>query len=148
MAEPSEAGAHTGAARRNHAAWLGPLIAVPGFLSYWVYFSMWPVFRDVPWLNLLILLGAIALSVVAIRRAVPGWGRIGSIAGLVFSSLLLGMLCFYCFVLSYQLPDAARVVVDGTRIPAVRLASYDGTQIDVAQAAQEKLILVFYRGFW
>lgn len=136
------------AGSRNHAAWLGPLIAVPGFFSYWLYFSRWPVFRDFPWLNLLILLAAIGLSVIAIRRATPGWGRRGSAAGLVFSSLLLGALSFYCFVLSYGLPDTARVADDGTRLPAITLASYDGTQIDVAEAAQDKLILVFYRGFW
>ena len=143
MAEPGPS-----ARSRNHAAWLGPLIAVPGFLSYWAYFSMWPVFRDFPWLNLLILGAAVGLSLLAIRRATPGWGRRGSIAGLVFSSLLLGVLSFYCFVLSYGLPDVDRVADDGTRLPAITLASYDGSQIDVAEAGKGKLILVFYRGFW
>ena len=124
------------------------MIAVPGFLSYWGYFSMWPAFRDVPWLNMLILGGAIALSVVAVRHATPGWGRRGSIAGLVFSALLLTLLCVYCFVLSYQLPDPNRVVDNGTRLPAITLASWDGTRIDIAEVANDKLILVFYRGFW
>ena len=132
----------------KHLAWIGPVIAVPGFISYWAYFSMWPIFRDVPWLNMLILGGAIALSVVAVRNAAPGWGRRGSIAGLLFSTLLLTLLCAYCFVLSYQLPDPKRVVDDGTRLPAITLASWDGSEIDLAEAASDKLILVFYRGFW
>lgn len=139
---------HSARRSRNHAAWVAPLIALAGFLSYFVVFSQWPLFRDFPWLNLLVLTGAVALSVVALRRAAPGWGRAGSVAGLGVSLLLLVGLCLYCFVLSYQLPDAGRVVGEGTEIPALSLAASDGSQIDVAAAAQEKLILVFYRGHW
>jgi hypothetical protein len=136
------------ATRSNHLAWIAPLIAVPGFLSYYVYFSMWPVFRDVPWLNLLILLVATGMSLVAVRRASTGLGRAGSVLGLVVSAGLTGMLSFYCFYLSYQLPDANRVADDGTRLPAITLASWDGTPVDVSEVASDKLILVFYRGHW
>jgi hypothetical protein len=133
---------------RNHLAWIAPLVAIAGFLSYYAFFSRWPVFRDVPWLNLLILLGATALSVIGLRRARPGWGRAGSIAGLVVSAGLLGLLVYYCFVFSYGLPDPNRVVADGTRIPSITLASWDGRPVDVAEAARGDLILVFYRGYW
>lgn len=133
---------------RNHLAWIAPLIAIAGFLSYYTYFSMWPVFRDVPWLNLLILVLATALSVVAFRRARPGWGKAASGVGLLVSVGLLGLLSFYCFVLSYQLPDPNLVADDGTRLPAITLASWDGQPVDVAEAANDKLILVFYRGYW
>jgi len=132
----------------NHLAWIAPLVAIAGFLSYFAVFSQWPLFRDFPWLNLLIGIAALALSVVAVRRAKPGWGRGGSIAGLGISALLLVGLGFYCFVLSYQLPDAGRVVGEGTVIPGITLAATDGSQIDVGAAAQDKLILVFYRGHW
>ena len=133
---------------RNHLAWIAPLIAIPGFLSYYTFFSMYPAFRDVPWLNLLILIGAVVLSVMAVRKAGPGWGRAGSIAGLSVSAGLLALLSLYCFVLSYQLPDANRVADDGTRLPQITLASWDGSRVDVAEAASDKLILVFYRGHW
>lgn len=135
-------------AKRNHAAWLGPVIAIPGFVSYFAVFSMVPVLRDVPWLNGLILAGAIALSVGGVRRSAPGWGRFGSVFGLVVSVGLTAFLAYYCFVLSYDVPDASRVARDGTRIPAITLASWDGTQVDLAEAASDKLILVFYRGHW
>jgi len=134
--------------RRNPLAWIAPLVAIPGFVSYWAFFAAYPVFRDFPWVNLLILTGAVALSVVALRRARPGWGRAGSIAGLAVSVSLLGLLSAYCFVLSYQLPDPNRVVGDGTRIPDITLASSNGGRVDVAAAAADKLILVFYRGHW
>ena len=132
----------------DHLAWIAPVIAFAGFLSYFALFSQWPLFRDFPWLNLLILLGALALSEIAMRRARPGWGRRGSVAGLAVSVLLLVGLSYYCFVLSYQLPDAGRVVGEGAAIPAIALAATDGSQIDVGAAAQDKLILVFYRGHW
>jgi hypothetical protein len=129
-------------------AWIGPLIAVPGLLSYFTTFSMWPAFRDFPWLNLLILVAAVMISALAVRRAEPGLGRLGSVAGLVVSLSALGLLCFYCFFLSYQLPDAGRVADDGTRIPNITLVAQDGEAIDLADAARDKLILVFYRGHW
>ena len=144
----AEAGIAASPRKKNHAARLGPLIAIPGFLSYYTVFYMYPVLRDFPWLNLLILGGAVALSVTAVRRATPGWGRFGSIAGLLVSGGLLTLLCLYCFVLSYRVPDPNRVVDDGTRIPAITLASWDGEPINVAEAASDKLILVFYRGHW
>ena len=144
----AEAGSAASPRKKNHAAWLGPLIAIPGFLSYYTVFYMYPVLRDFPWLNLLILGGAVALSVAAVRRATPGWGRFGSIAGLFVSAGLLTLLSFYCFVLSYGVPDPNRVVADGTRLPPITLASWDGTQIDVAAASRDTLILVFYRGHW
>ena len=144
----AEAGIAASPRKKNHAAWLGPLIAIPGFLSYYTVFYMYPVLRDFPWLNLLILGGAVALSVTAVRRARPGWRRFGSIAGLFVSGGLLVSLCLYCFVLSYGVPDPNRVADDGTRIPSITLASWDGEQINVAEAARDKLILVFYRGHW
>ena len=132
----------------NVAAWMGPLIAVPGFLSYWLFFVQWPLFRDFPWMNLLILSLAIGISLVGVRRARTRRGRIGSVAGLTFSLLLTGLLSYYCFVLSYQVPDAGRAVATGTPLPAVTLVSWDGKPIDLGEAGRDELILVFYRGYW
>ena len=144
MTQPASAPA----SRRNHAAWLGPVIAVAGFLSYSTISAQYPILRDFPWLNLLILAGAMALGVVAVRRAATGRGRAASVAGLGISTFLTGLLVFYCFFYSYGLPDAGRVADDGTQIPPISLASWDGKKIDVEAAAQGKLILVFYRGYW
>jgi hypothetical protein len=133
---------------RNYAAWLAPLVALAGFLSYYTISARYPILRDFPWLNLLILAGAMALGVVGLRRASSSLGRAGSLVGLAFSTFLTGLLAFYCFFFSYGLPDAGRVADDGTKIPPISLASWDGNKIDVEAAAQDKLILVFYRGYW
>ena len=148
MAEAGTAGAPPPARSFNHRAWLGPLLAVFGLASYFGLFYWWPLFRDVPWLNLLILAAAVGLSLSAWPRSRSTLGRVGSAAGLVVSVGMLAMLCFYAFYWSYQLPDAGRVADDGTRIPAIALTSWDGQTVDLAEAASGDLILVFYRGFW
>ena len=66
----------------------------------------------------------------------------------LFGLFLTGLLCFYVFHLSYQLPAPELAADDGTRIPGITLASWDGEAIDVADAARGELILVFYRGYW
>ena len=143
MAEPGSA-----RAPRNPAAWLGPLLALPACFSYWLFFARWPLFRDFPWLNLLLLALAMGLSLIGLRRARTRRGRIGSAAGLVFGVLLTGLLSWYCFVLSYQVPDAGNAAQTGTPLPAMTLVSWDGRPIDLAEVAQGELILVFYRGYW
>ena len=138
------------AMRWNHALWLGPLTAVVGFLSYYTFFAQWPIFRDVPWANLLILTLAICISGIGLRRAWPefGWRRVAGVTGMFVSSALTVMLLLYCFVLSYKLPSADLAVKQGGQIPFVSLASNDGSQVNLGEAATDRLILVFYRGFW
>jgi hypothetical protein len=136
--------------KTNHLLWLGPLLAVFGCLSYFLLFARWPLFRDTPWLNLLILVGAVALSFAGLRRAWPqgGWRRIGAIAGLGVSALFGVALLLYCYRLSYDLPSADLAVASGERIPAITLPAQDGRPVDLAEAAAGPLVLVFYRGFW
>jgi hypothetical protein len=144
-------GVVTHARSRNHWLWLGPLIAIPGFISYWGFFVRWPVFRDTAWLNIAILLGAVAISVVGLRRAWPrgGWlRRSAGVAGLALSAALTGLLVVYCYVLSYDLPSAEHAIAEGERLPAITLASYDGEPVDLAATGEGSTVLVFYRGFW
>ena len=134
----------------NHALWLGPVIALIGFLSYYTFFVQWPLFRDVPWANLLILTFAIGISITGVRRAWPegGWRRGAGVFGVFASVSLTVMLLVFCFVLSYQLPAAELAVKQGGEIPGATLVSNDGSRVNLAEAAGDRLILVFYRGFW
>lgn len=139
-----------GGAGINHFLWLGPLIAVPGFLSYFVFFSRWPVFRDTAWLNFLLLAAALAISTVGLGRAWPrgGWRRLAGIGSTLVSGAFGALLVAYVFFVSDGLPTTEGVTAEGEPIPAVTLASYDGKLINVAEAGQDSAILVFYRGFW
>ena len=67
----------------------------------------------------------------------------------VFASVSLTVvLLVFCFVSSYQLPAAELAVKQGGEIPGATLVSNDGSRVNLAEAAGDRLILVFYRGFW
>lgn len=133
---------------RNHALWFGPLLAVFGFVSYYTIFSRWPVLRDVPWLNLGILLIATAVSWKGLRRARPagGWRRAAGFLAVGLSLSLIGLLSFYCFDLSYGLPSADLALAVGKPVPAITLKDNRGRDVDIAR--DERTLLVFYRGHW
>jgi hypothetical protein len=136
--------------RLNHWLWSGPLVALAGFVSYFVVFAAWAATRDVPWVNLpLVLLGA-GMSVWGARLAVKrgGWRiAVGGLAAL-FSVGLAGLLAFYCFILSYQMPAPTAASDTGAELPALTLPAHDGTAVVLREAAKEKLVLAFFRGAW
>lgn len=134
---------------RNHALWLGPLLAIVGLVSYFTVFYRWPVTRDVPWVNFAILLGALALSAVGLARAWPrgGWRRFAGVGCLVWSTGLAALFVASCTVMS-ALPPPAGVLDVGAPLPAVTLDDHAGTPVDLAAAGTQPLVLVFYRGFW
>jgi hypothetical protein len=144
----------TDAARAaSHGSWLlwvGPLIAIAGFLSYYSFFVQWPALRDTAWLNILILVVALTLSFVGLRRTWAGGllRRVAGVASTAFSGALLAGLVTYCYLLSYGVPDASRAAGIGTNLPAITLAAHDGSGFDLGAASTKPLILVFYRGFW
>jgi len=134
---------------RNSALWLGPLLAVVGVVSYYTVFYRWPVTRDVPWINFAILLAALALSAIGLARAWSrgGWRRITGAAGLVWSTALTALFVAACTVMS-ALPAPTAALDVGDALPAVTLQDHTGAGVDLAAAAAEPLVLVFYRGFW
>jgi hypothetical protein len=135
---------------RNRAAWLGPLVAAFGLLSYFTIFYRWPALRDFPWLNLSLLLGGIALSIVGLRRAWPvaGWRRIAAASGMVGSVGLTGLFVWYCFLFSYSLPDEAGALAVGRPVPELVIEDHSGAPFDLARASHQRVVLVFYRGHW
>ncbi len=140
----------TRTAPTNHFLWLGPVVAVAGLLSYFLFFVQWPMLRDTAWLNLLIVVAGLAVSVLGLSRAMPsgGWRVIAGIASTLVAGGAGALLVFYVFFLSYQLPSDEGVTAEGEAVPAVALVSYDGQSVDVAVAGEDSTILVFYRGFW
>ena len=146
----TDSGSPTGGAGANHFLWFGPLIAVPGLLSYFVLFSRWPAFRDTAWLNFLILAAALAISAMGFRRAWQkgGWQVLAGVGSTIVSGGLGAVLVAYVFFISNGLPSTEGVMSEGEAVPAVTLASYDGMQINVAEVGTDSTVLVFYRGFW
>jgi len=130
--------------RRNHAAWVGPLLSLAGLLSYFTVAVRFPDLRDVPVLNLTVVLAGLALSVWAVLPRRSLW----SVAGLAVSAVAAAALFGYVFVLSEQLPATAEVVPVGAPAPPFTLPDGEGRSVSLADFAGERVVLVFYRGFW
>jgi hypothetical protein len=138
--------------RRNHALWIGPLIVFVGGVSYFMVFATIPALRDVPWVNLPAVLIGLAISGLAMWRAFARReayrGRVLGPLGLVFSLALSGLFCFYVFSFSYRLPPSSAGVAEGSVAPGFTLAAHDGREVSLGELRGEKVVLVFYRGFW
>jgi hypothetical protein len=129
---------------RNHAVWIGLLTSIVGLLSYFIIFARFAPVRDFPWINLPLVSIGVGLSIWAIRRRPSFW----SVSGAVVSVLAAGLLVFYVFVLSYQLPGDATVVRVGDKAPGFALADHTGNTVRLADFDGTPLVMVFYRGFW
>ncbi len=134
--------------RPNRSLWLGPLLALFGFLSYYTLFYRWPALRDLPWLNLAILGAAVTISWIGLGRARPrgGWRLAAGVAGFGWSVFLTGLLSFYCFSYSYNLPDDDLALAVGAPAPAVTLLDHLGRETPLDDGS--RTLLVFYRGHW
>ncbi len=130
--------------RRNHAAWVGPLLSLAGLVSYFTVAVRFPDLRDVPVLNLTLVLAGLALSVWAVLPRRSAW----SLAGLAVSAVAAAALFGYVFVLSEQLPAAAEGVPVGAPAPPFSLPDGSGRTVALETYAGRPLVLVFYRGFW
>jgi len=153
-AETGSASSVIGAPKRwpKHAVWLGVVISVVGFLSYYVFFARFPDLRDFPIVNLpLVFLGAAIAGVGCWRMFQQPGGLIGKgLAGLGFltSLSIAGLLSFYVFVLSYQLPPASEVAGVDSTAADFTLPDHRGERVSLSDYRGKKVVLVFYRGFW
>lgn len=148
--------------KRNWHVWIGFLLCFVGFLSYPLLFARYPVTRDVPWVNFLILAAGLAFAVSGLRRAFGrGQEYKGKIAGSILGVLnvvVVGLFCFGVFYLSRQIPKSAGAPKVGDRAPEfslvdtnkqkVSLASLFAAPIPGTQKPPKGVFLVFYRGYW
>jgi peroxiredoxin len=113
-------------ARLNWRLWTGLLIAVLSVLSFPFLFIKWPVTRDVPWVNVLMALGALALLTQGVRRAFRPDRRLFSrIVAVVVAGLGLFVLWTFVtalFIAPRQLPASAHAPDVGQKAPGFMLA--------------------------
>ena len=125
--------------------WLGPILAFVGVASYFALFLNWPITRDVPWVNLILLALAVGASIAGLVRSRR---RVLAAGGLVITLALAGFFLWYTYVFSYELPSAELALDVGAPVPAVALVDDRGQTVELASLSREKLVLVFYRGHW
>ncbi len=125
--------------------WLGPILAFVGVASYFALFLNWPITRDVPWVNLILLALALAASIAGLMRSRR---RVLAAAGLALTLAFSGFFLWYTYVVSYDLPSAELALDVGAQVPAVVLRDARGQDVELAALSREKLVLVFFRGHW
>ena len=149
--------------RRNISLWTGFLLVVVGLVSYVPFFSLFPVTRDFPWANLLLLFaGAILLGkglMRAFRQPQVYRGRIfGSILALL-SVAGIGFFSYGLFYVARQLPSATAAPRVGQKAPDLTLPDQNGKTVTLAElltspsmgaagAKASGALLIFYRGHW
>jgi drug/metabolite transporter (DMT)-like permease len=138
--------------RRNHALWLGVLLAVVGALSYFMYFVQFPALRDFPWVNLPLVMAGFILSTIGLWRAIrqPSVyrGKILGAIGFLLSLAIAGLFNYYIFSFSYQMPEPTSAVVPATAAPDFMLLNQQGHPVRLSDYRGKKVVLTFYRGYW
>ena len=136
----------------KHAVWIGLLVTLVGFLSYFLYFYQFPATRDFPIINLPIVLLGVALTARGCWSVFKNGRRLSGkvLAGL---SLLIsvaagGLMSFYVFYLSYQLPAAAESPALETAAPDFTLVDQSGNPTTLSSFRGKKVVVDFYRGSW
>ena len=140
--------------RRNNLIWAGFGLVLVALLSYVPVFVPFPITRDVPWVNYILLLAGGFLLGIGLKRAFrqPDLyrGRIsGAILGLL-SLVLFGFFCYGIFVVGKRVPQSAGAPRVGQPAPSFTLSDANGKQLalDGILSGHRGALLIFYRGYW
>lgn len=154
----------------NPALWIGFALVLAGIASYPFFFIRFPVTRDFPWVNLLLLVIAAWLLVAGVSRAFrrPQAYR-GKVSGPILASLSLLLIGFFLvdiFYVARQLPASANAPRPGQIAPDFTLSDSTGHPVSLssllnspfasndwppagpAPAKTAGVVLIFYRGYW
>jgi peptidoglycan/LPS O-acetylase OafA/YrhL len=148
--------------RINWPLWLGFLLTLGAFLSYFFIFVMFPFTRDFPWANLVLFLIAGVLLFMGLRRGFasdrphPTRSKIVSTIVTAFSVFVFAMFVFTIFFVGRWLPASKGAPQIGQRVPDFSLPDTSGKQVSLNELlttpingnAPKGVLLVFYRGYW
>jgi hypothetical protein len=150
------------ARRLNWPLWVGFLLTLAAFFTYFAVFVQFPVTRDFPWANLVLFLIAGLLLFLGIRKGFasdrphPTRSKIiTSIVGLL-SLVVFAFFVFVIFVAARWLPASTGAPHVGQRAPEFTLSDTTGKQVSLNEllsspingSAPKGVLLVFYRGYW
>ena len=154
----------------NPALWVGFALVLIGILSYPYFFIRFPVTRDFPWANLLILVIALGLLAVGLHRAFrrPDAYR-GKISGSILGTLgvlMTGLFLFVIFIFAREVPSSAGSPKVGAVAPEFTIPDSLGHPVELSAllaapfatnnwpsdapgaSKANGLVLIFYRGYW
>ncbi len=154
----------------NPRIWAGFVLCLAALISYHTFFARYPITRDFPWVNLLLIAVALFLLITGILRAFRRpdayRGKIfGSILG-VLSAFLAGFFLYGILVLTKNIPASHGSPQVGQLAPDFTLPDSTGNNVTLsnllqspfptgvqpaagaASAKTAAVVLVFYRGYW
>src|SRR5215213_1165064 len=148
--------------RLNWPLWVGFLLTLASFLSYFFIFVRFPVTRDFPWANLVLFLIAAVLLFAGIRRGFaaarphPTRSKIVSSIASLLGFAVIGLFVFAMFVSARWLPPSTGAPQVGQRAPEFTLPDTTGKSVSLSEllsqpingSAPKGVLLVFYRGYW
>jgi hypothetical protein len=148
--------------RLNWPLWLGLVVTLAAFLSYFFVFVLFPFTRDFPWANLVLFVIAGVLLFMGLRRGFasdrphPTRSKIVSSIVSVFSLFVFAMFVFVIFVGGRSLPASKGAPQVGQRVPDFSLPDTSGRQVSLDELLTTPIngnrpkgvLLIFYRGYW
>ena len=148
--------------RLNWPLWVGFLLTLAAFMTYFSVFVRWPSTRDFPWANLLLFLLAAILVFMGIRRgfaadrARPTRSKIVTVIVASLSVLVMAFFVFAIFIAARWLPESKGAPQVGQKAPEFTLTDSTGASVSLAEllstpqngSAPKGVLLVFYRGYW
>jgi len=139
--------------RWNWPIWVGFLVVVAGLFSYG-FFARFPITRDFPWANFLLLGFGIALLLAGLFRAFgrPQLYR-GKIFGSIFTTIAVLVLALFSYEFLYvlrQVPASTSAPRVGQKAPDFLLPDQNGKPVGLGDLLSNSkgVVLIFYRGFW
>jgi hypothetical protein len=148
--------------RLNWPLWLGFLLTLGAFLSYFFVFVWFPFTRDFPWANLLLFVLAVVLLFLGLKRGFasdrphPIRSKIVSSIVSVLSLLVIALFVFTIFIGGRWLPASKGAPQVGQRAPDFSMPDSSGKTVSLNELlttpingnAPKGVLLVFYRGYW
>lgn len=148
--------------RINWPLWLGFLLTLGAFLSYFFIFVMFPVTRDFPWASLVLFVIAGVLLFMGLRRGFaaerphPIRSKIVTLIFSLLSVVVFALFVFTIFIGGRWLPASKGAPHVGQRVPDFTLPDTSGKQVSLNELlttpingkAPKGVLLMFYRGYW
>lgn len=144
----------------NWKLWGGFLLSIFAFLSYYLIFVWFPITRDFPWANMILIGFALVLLILGLRRAFAKDRRpiskVISTIGATLGILVCAMFLFVYFVAAKWMPNAAGAPKVGQKAPEFTLNDSNNKPVSLTELlttpingkAPKGAVLVFYRGYW
>lgn len=144
----------------NWQIWAGFLLTFAGLFGFQFFFVLFPVTRDFPWANLVLIALSLVLLFLGLKRAFKAdrskKSKIGASILATLSIAAIGLFLWSFFILATQLPESRGAPQVGQKVPDFSLADTSGKQVSLTELLSTPIkgkqpkgaLLVFYRGYW